>query len=73
MEWNETYRAQRSILLLSGTPKSIFVHVPLMNRNFGYEITAEAINIDSHDWVFSCKSQPETNKFWYVLIYVQNM
>ncbi|XP_050542352.1 GPI inositol-deacylase isoform X2 [Daktulosphaira vitifoliae] len=63
MEWNETYRAQRSIILLSGTPKSIFVYVPLMNRNFGYEITAEAINIDSHDWVFSCKSQPETNKF----------
>lgn len=43
----------------------IVIHVPLFNKSFDYEMTAEAINIEYHDWVFSCKSDERTKKHWY--------
>lgn len=67
IEWNETYRVQRSIFLESGTSMPIVINVPLVNKSLSYELTAEAINIDYHDWVFSCK--PEySKKYWYYFI-----
>lgn len=68
MEWNETYKAQRSIYLESGTPIPIVIHVPLFNKSSNYEITAEAINIEYHDWVFSCKPDYLSKKYWYNII-----
>lgn len=65
LEWNETYRLQRSIFLESGTLMPVVIHVPLFNKSFDYEMTAEAINIEYHDWVFSCKSDERTKKHWY--------
>lgn len=64
IEWNETYKVQRSIFLESGTSMPIVINVPLVNKSLSYELTAEAINIDYNDWVFSCK--PEySKKYWY--------
>lgn len=64
MEWNETYRDQRSIFLPSGTSIPIVIHVPLFNKSLNYEVTAEAINIDYHDWMFSCKLDYHSKKYW---------
>ncbi|XP_025412541.1 GPI inositol-deacylase isoform X2 [Sipha flava] len=61
--WNETYKARRSILLESGTPMPIVIHVPLYNQSLDYEMTAEAINIEYHDWVFSCKPDYHSKKY----------
>lgn len=66
IEWNETYKVHKSISLKSGTPKPIVVHVPLFNRSLNYEMTAEAINIEYHDWVFSCEPDYNSKKFWYI-------
>lgn len=64
IEWNETYKLQRSISLDSGTMTPIVIHVPILKNMFNYEMTAEAINIDYHDWVFSCKPDNNSKKYW---------
>jgi len=68
MEWNETYRDHRSIFLPSGISIPIVIYVPLFNKSFNYEMTAEAINIDYHDWVFSCKLYYSKKNQWYMII-----
>lgn len=67
--WNETYNTRRSISFESGTPMPIVIHVPLFNQSLDYEITAEAINIEYHDWVFSCKPDYHSKKYWYNIKY----
>lgn len=64
IEWNETYKDQRSIFLESGSSLPIIIHVPLFDRFLDFEMTAEAINIEYHDWVFSCKPENHLKKFW---------
>lgn len=68
LEWNETYKLQRSISLESGTSMPIVIHVPLLNNSYNYEMTAEAINIEYHDWVFSCKPDYRSKQFWYAIL-----
>ncbi|VVC28522.1 Hypothetical protein CINCED_3A001485 [Cinara cedri] len=63
IEWNETYKVQRSIFLESGSTMPIAIHMPLLNKSFNYEMTAEAINIEYHDWVFSCKPDNHLKKY----------
>lgn len=65
IQWNETYKVHRSIWLESGTTMPIAIHVPLFNKLLNYEMTAEAINIEYHDWVFSCKPDYHSKKYWY--------
>jgi len=42
----------------------IIIHMPLFNKSNNYEITAEAINIEYHNWVFSCKTDNNPKKYW---------
>jgi len=65
IEWNETYKLQRSISLEKGTAMPIVIHLPLFEKSFNYEMTAEAVNIEYHDWVFSCKPDYHSKKHWY--------
>jgi len=65
IEWNETYKLQRSISLEKGTAMPIVIHLPLVEKSLNYEMTAEAVNIDYHDWVFSCKPDYHSKKHWY--------
>ncbi|XP_026821729.1 GPI inositol-deacylase isoform X2 [Rhopalosiphum maidis] len=62
IEWNETYKLQRSISLEKGTAMPIVIHLPLFEKSFNYEMTAEAVNIEYHDWVFSCKTDYHSKK-----------
>lgn len=65
IEWNETYKHQRSISLEKGTAMPIVIHLPLFEKSVNYEMTAEAVNIEYHDWVFSCKPDHHSKKHWY--------
>jgi len=69
IEWNETYKLQRSISLEKGTAMPIVIHLPLVEKSLNYEMTAEAVNIDYHDWVFSCKPDYRSKKHWYVITF----
>lgn len=65
VEWNYSHKGEKSIFLESGTSMPVVIHVPLYNGSSNLEMTAEAINIDFQDWVFSCTPHKHSKKLWY--------